>query len=569
LTDSLGKTGIIMRWTRLVAVALFVLGLTLSRTSPAQAPPEPDTTADDQKTLRDLGLGVDGPALLDYFRKRTFKEADPQKVKEYIRDLGDEEFQVREKAHTALMALGSGALVGLREAESKGDAETKRRAAELRQAIEAKAEPAVQAASARLIARLKPAGAAPVLLGYLPFADGTVIDELCKALGAVAVREGKADPALVEALGDKVALKRAAAGQALAGAADHLPTVRKLLKDTDPVVRVRVALTLVHKREKEALPVLVEVLEHLAPDQLYAAEELLVRLAGEKAPSVSLGTNEAARKTCREAWAKWLTDNQDKIDLAKVNFSQTLLGYTLVVQQRVMGRAFGEIMELDRQRKTKWSFEVTTYPVDAEMVGPERVLVAEFHGGRVSERDLKGNVVWQVQVNGNPIGVQRLPNGNTFVVLQQNRLVEYDKKGAEVYSFQGPQMFRARKLRNGEIIFVTATGQLTRMEAKTQKQLKTFQVGNLGSLFGSIDILPNGHVVVPLYPNNRVVEFDRDGKEVGVALQVNNPNSAKRLPNGHTLVGSLNHQTITEFDRSGRVVWTHRTGGTVFSTRQR
>src|SRR5688572_20647153 len=54
-----------------------------------------DTTKDDIKTLQALGLGTDGPALLDYFRKRTFKEANPDEVSAFIKQLGSEDFALR------------------------------------------------------------------------------------------------------------------------------------------------------------------------------------------------------------------------------------------------------------------------------------------------------------------------------------------------------------------------------------------------------------------------------------------------------------------------------------------
>ncbi|MFZ8480574.1 hypothetical protein ACO1ND_13960, partial [Staphylococcus aureus] len=69
---------------------------------------------------------------------------------------------------------------------------------------------------------------------YLPFAedDGTVA-EVQEALDAVAFRDGKPDAALVKALGDKSAGRRAAAGEALCAAAapEVREAVRKLLAD--------------------------------------------------------------------------------------------------------------------------------------------------------------------------------------------------------------------------------------------------------------------------------------------------------------------------------------------------
>src|SRR5436309_1833473 len=101
----------------------------------------PDTTEEDQKTLREFGQKTDGPSLLEYFRKRTYKEADPKAVSVYIRDLADEDFDTRETAYSKLQGLGASALVAIKEAEKHADTEVKRRAEELRIRIEAAAQP--------------------------------------------------------------------------------------------------------------------------------------------------------------------------------------------------------------------------------------------------------------------------------------------------------------------------------------------------------------------------------------------------------------------------------------------
>ena len=357
-----------MRLLTILSGLAFLVFLAPGRGQEMAGEKEPDTTAEDQKTLQAVGVGVDGASILDYYRKRTFTEADPTKVKDLINDLGSKNFLAREKAYGELQKLGPAALVALKQAESHRLTETRRRAAELRQMIEAESQPAVQAASARLICKLKPPKAAEVMLAYLPFADNSAVDDFSKALAAVATKEGKTEPALVKALSDKVPIKRGIAAQALtkAKAADQLPAIRGLLKDTDAGVRLRVGLSLARNKEKEALPVLVNVMGDLPPEQLWQAEELLLRLAGDKAPSVSLGTNEESRKACRDAWARWLEANKKNIDLAKINLDKTMLGYTLmVVQSFNVGRGQGVIMEMDNAKKPKWQFEVPTYPVDA------------------------------------------------------------------------------------------------------------------------------------------------------------------------------------------------------------
>src|SRR5262249_17023147 len=101
--------------------------------------------------------------------------------------------------------------------------------------------------TARLVALHKPEGAAAALLGDLPFAeDDNLAGEVGAGLAAVACRQGKVDGAVVQALKGRYAVRRAAAAEALcqpAGAA-HWGAVKELLRDAEPLVRVRAALAL-------------------------------------------------------------------------------------------------------------------------------------------------------------------------------------------------------------------------------------------------------------------------------------------------------------------------------------
>src|SRR5439155_2568044 len=122
---------------------------------------------------------------------------------------------------------------------------------------------ALPTAAARLVALRKPAGAVEVLLDYLPFVDNdTMLNEVQTALTALAMTDGKPDAALVRALGDKLALRRAAAAEALAraGGPEQRAAVRKLLGDADLMVRFRAALALGAVGQKEAVPVLIDLL---------------------------------------------------------------------------------------------------------------------------------------------------------------------------------------------------------------------------------------------------------------------------------------------------------------------
>jgi hypothetical protein len=80
--------------------------------------------------------------------------------------------------------------------------------------------------------------------------------------------------------------------------------------------------------------------------------------------------------------------------------------------------------------------------------------------------------------------------------------------------------------------------------------------------------LPNGRILLPQYANNRVIEYDADGKAVWEAT-AQQPTSVQRLPNGHTLVSSLYSQLMVELDRQGKEISQTRLDGRVTRVRRR
>jgi hypothetical protein len=176
---------------------------------------------------------------------------------------------------------------------------------------------------------------------------------------------------------------------------------------------------------------------------------------------------------------------------------------------------------------------------------------------RITERDLKGKILWERAMN-QPTSARRLPNGNTFIV-GRNQIIEVDKAGKEVLNYSRANSWdivSATRLRNGEVVYVTQMGQVTRLDRDGKKELKHFQTNAGGGIYylGHIDVLPNEHVLVPNFNFGKVSEYDGNGKEVWSAA-VAQPVSARRLPNGNTLVSSLNPPRVFELDRAGKVVW--------------
>jgi HEAT repeat protein len=517
----------------------------------------------DEEALRTAGVGIDGPSLLQFFRNRTVTNTDRDAIAALVKQLGDDEFNVREKASAALIALGARAEPQLREAAEKSpDAEVKRRAEDCLRQLAKGSDPNVIAAAARLLGARKPTGAAEVLLAYLPGAPGEAVAEAVgTALAAVAVTDGKADPAAVKALEDKLAVKRAAAAVALCrgGAKDELPAVRKLLKDAEASVRLKVAVALALARDKEAVPVLIELLADLRPDEGYEVEDILRTLAGDAAPDVVLGKEAAERKKARDAWAAWWKKDGDKADLAKLA-DGVGAGRTLILVRDTTGAKVtqGRVVEVGRDGKVRWQIEGLRGPVDAQPLPGGRVLICEATGRRITERTPKGEVVWEKALPagaaaGVLLSAQRLASGNTFVATRTG-VLEIDRDGKEVWSYRPSDgtLYAARKGRNGEVAIVTIAGTCVCLDAD-HKEAGTFTVPRVPA-GGGIDVLPNGNVLIPDYIQGKVIEYDAKGKAAWEAA-LQRPASAVRLANGHTLVSCPLSRRVVELDRDGKEVW--------------
>jgi HEAT repeat protein len=516
--------------------------------------------AGDEELLKGAKVAGDGPALLDYLRRHTLDAETEARAQALVRQLGDDSFDKRERASRALVVLGSLARPFLRRAVNDPDAEIARRAQDCLRQIEKKGpaaedSPQVAAAAVRRVARLKPAGAASVLLAYLGSTeDEALAEEVRLALAAVALKDGKPEPLLLAALADKLPARRLAAAVALCrgGAAEALPAVRKLLDDPDATVRFRAAVALAGARDKAAVAALIRTLDGPPSRQTSLVEELLYRVADGTAPPPAAG-DPAARRRYRQAWEGWWKDHAAKVDGAKLEEVAHTLGYTLIVLLDA-----GRVLELDGQNRPRLEVGKLEYPLDAQLLPGDRVLAAEYNAARVTERDRDGKVLWEYKVPS-PVAAQRLPNGNTFIATIR-RAFEVDKSGAVVSAFtppRGEEIMKAQKLPNGDLVMVAKLGVPRYMRFDSSgKELKSFGV-DLRTSGGRLDVLPDGHVLIPERAHNRVVEHDADGKVVWEAA-VEEPVAAVRLRNGHTLVTTMTQNRAVELDRAGKEVWQYR-----------
>ena len=114
----------------LSALLIFVAGFGFTRD------PENESVKADEQTLKAAHLGTDGPALLDFFRSHTLSPADRERVGRLIKQLGDDEFAVREKASADLVKLGPKVVALLRPVAKDPDCEVARRAGDCLRQLE-------------------------------------------------------------------------------------------------------------------------------------------------------------------------------------------------------------------------------------------------------------------------------------------------------------------------------------------------------------------------------------------------------------------------------------------------
>jgi HEAT repeat protein len=525
-------------------------------------------TETDEETLRAARLSVDGPSLLTLFRKRTPDAETQAHVKTLIAQLGSASYLEREEASEEVAGSGVAATGLLRQALSHSDLEIRRRAREALAFIEQGDLPEEVLISAlRVLARRKPPRMTEVLLTYSPHAASAEITEaLCLTLSAVAVREGEADPLLVRALSAKSPLQRGVAAAALcrAGCGKQLPALRRLLLDPDPHVRRRIALALLETRDKAAVPVLIDLLAKLPLEEAEQVEALLLQIAGDTPPKGELHEN-AKRGSYRDAWAEWWRRHGDAIDLGKIELAPHWRGYTLAICMTALrgrGARMGCILEMDARGRTRWQMQGLSSPVDAQVIDERRVLVTEYRSGQVTERNHNGDILRRIDVSDTPLEARRLPNGDTLITTR-SRVFEVDRNDKEVWSANntgGRVILSACRLPGGQIGICYQTGELERQD-RSGKVLASFQVGRIFRPTGShIQGLPNGHILVPLYYDSKVVEYDGNGREVW-SVDFARPASAQRLPNGRTLVAGYGSNVIVELDRNGREVKSQQCDG--------
>src|SRR5262249_46672694 len=145
----------------------------------------------------------------------------------------------------------------------------------------------------------------------------------------------------------------------------------------------------VRLKEKAAVPVLIASLDGPITPRFGEAEEVLFRLAGEASPTLA-EEDETSRRQYRRAWQEGWKENAGKADLGVLEAHERPLGRTVVVLLDD-----NQVLDLDAGNKVRWKIDNVQMALDVQPLPGDRVLLAEYKANRVTERNSKGEVVWE------------------------------------------------------------------------------------------------------------------------------------------------------------------------------
>ncbi|HJT78735.1 MAG TPA: HEAT repeat domain-containing protein, partial [Gemmataceae bacterium] len=491
------------------------------------------------------------------------------------------------------------------------DAEIAQRASQCVAKIEASRHRNLPLMVVQELLRRRPAGTAEALLHYLPYTHDPEAEEaIWYGLYDLAGRDPQVLSLLVTGLRDGAPARRAVAACIVGrrGTPGQQAEVRKLLADSDAVVRLRAAQGLLAGRDKTAVPVLVALLEEPSTEVSWQAEELLHWVAGEASPKPTIGAGGAeARRLCHAAWQTWWDATGVKLDLSAPDLRLRrpklwVRGGTKGskwVRGEMEGVGFLEVYGCDGT--VRWHVEDEDMaPGLVRWLPGNHFLVAEpsLRTNRVTERDLQGRVVWD-EVSGSPSGCQRLPNGNTFVarggrvrVVQPDGTVvgKLDLNESKLQRIPGYafKSWLGELLPNGHVLAgwcnkLPDDWSIVELDLATKTVAK--RIPATGLSWGAVEALPNGHYLVTAAPSTphgllpgetqeqatrrqqeaqektAIFELDASGKAVWKHAF---PGARRAHPAPDGNIGVRYGGSLLEIDRAGQVVWEDLMPGTSY-----
>ena len=518
---------------------------------------------------------IEGAGLLQELKKRTRPDLDPDKVQALVRKMGDATFEVREQAQKDLVRLGVPVLpllgrftATLRTSKSGcGSGPPSRRSRRITPKHGKNTFPGSSRGPVDRFAQAAGSGRGHPRLSAVPgrgrAAGGAPESLLPPSLSRAARRDRRS----LKALTDRSGTRRIAAARVLCAVPrpHHLEKVRQLLRDPEPAVRLAVAVALADARDPAGLTALASLVAQAPAELAPQAEDYLSQLAGEAGPKdLPQGEdNRPKRGTAWEAWVKDaknnpavfgpVSDGRERVGPAG---GSIVRGYTLLVQPQL-----NTVTELGLDGKPRWSLTGLQGPNDALVLANQHVLIAEQN--RVTERDLRGTILWKFE-DIQPIGVQRLPNGNTFIPCN-GEILEVDRAGKG--GAAGGRAGRRSPPRNGCATAGSSPSTAATSSSWTRPAARSSAFGGdvrRRRLQRGAGQRPRAGPVAGQRQHDRV----RHGRQRGGPFRPARGRTRFRLPNGHTLV-TIEQGRFVELDKKLKPVKETALPAPTFRVKQR
>ena len=327
--------------------------------------------------------------------------------------------------------------------------------------------------------------------------------------------------------------------------------IQAKIHEKSAVLKIAYAKVMFLKEPYDCAKLILETCKEL-PNQ--KASWLMNWMAGQIENTTTEINTESPEETVKtmERLGTWLEANKGKIQLIKSTTSK-LSNPILLVENMNPEKKSGRVLLMGEKGGILWEINNLNSPNDAKF-NQGRVLISEAGNNRVTERDIRGNVLWEKQIQ-NPFYVQKTSNGNIFIAAR-NEILELDSKGKEIFkhSVSGQTILAARKSGPTEYHVLQYSGNLVKINSKGSELSKVIIPFPTNFGLNGATLLADGKILVSIPTINKIMEFSDRGNLLH-EYDSTAPGIATRNMDGTILASNLQANKLVKIRRDGKVLW--------------
>ncbi len=192
-------------------------------------------------------------------------------------------------------------------------------------------------------------------------------------------------------------------------------------------------------------------------------------------------------------------------------------------------------------------FPIDLYAADVGYLHGNTLLAFGYQN-KVVEYDPSGKEVWSYP-GGGAWSAEKMMNGNVLIAAyNENRVIEVDPTGKIVWERPSPSCLNARPLRNGNILISEHSSKKVYEVDREKSILWEYETSNACCDAHRLD---NGNTMIA--EGNRIIEVDRE-KKIVWEMEAGQPYGIQPLRNGNVLVADLNGRAF-EATRDKTIIW--------------